>query len=98
MKRMKDNGYVVWKMYNKYSYMDSRLWTVLVNPGAESVYITCRKDMSQGKLSLPEFEFNHDYMKLQKNLKVRTLSMEVIINTLVRGGVTSDSELYKEVS
>ena len=97
LKRLKDNGFIAWKIYNQYSDLDTRMWTVLINPGVESIYITCRKLMIDGKTSLPEFEFNHDFAKLQKNLKVRTLSMEVIINTLVRAGVSPDSELYKEV-
>jgi hypothetical protein len=95
-KRVKDNGFVAWKIFNNYSEMDSRLWTVLLNPGAESIYITCRKIMDEGKNSLPEFEINHDFMKLHKNLKIRTLSMEVVISALIKSGARCDSELYRE--
>jgi hypothetical protein len=87
-------------VFNQYSDVDTRIWTVLINPGQESVFITCRKirDGFGNKNSLiPEFEINHDsVLRLQKHLKIRTLSMEVIINQLSHAGVTNDSELYRE--
>ena len=100
VKRLKDNKYVTWKVFNNYSDVDTRLWTVLVNPGQESVYITCRKirDGFENKNSIiPEFEINHDtFLRTPKNIKIRTMSMEVIVTYLTKAGVTTDSELYRE--
>lgn len=83
-------------MFNKYSEMDSRLWTVLINPGAESVYITCKSRKEAANLHLPEFHIVHDYMKLQDNVKIRTGSIEVLVNHLLRSGVSNDCTLYKK--
>ena len=41
IKRLKDNGYVVFKMFNAYSSNDPRRWTVLIDPGRSSIYLTC---------------------------------------------------------
>ena len=41
IKRLKDSGFVVFKIFNAYSDQDPRRWTVLIDPGISSVYITC---------------------------------------------------------
>ncbi len=92
-KRLKDNGYIVWDVMNKYSMEDPRKWTVMLNPSIESVFITCvvnREELG----SLPEFEFNDGGMRFQKNLTLRTSSMEVIINLLTKKGIIADDSLY----
>jgi len=33
MKRLRDNGFIVLKVFNAYSTHDPRRWTVLVDPG-----------------------------------------------------------------
>ena len=110
VKRLKDSNFIVWKVFNNYSEVDDRLWTLLINPGQESVYITCRRikdDMEVKKRTspsltwskIPEFELTHGgYLRLQRNLKLRTQSMEVIIEHLTRGGVMNDSDLYRDES
>ena len=54
IKRLKDNGFVVLKMFNAYSEADPRRWTVLVDPGVSSVYISCL----QNKEDFNEFIIN----------------------------------------
>ena len=41
IKRLKDNDFVVLRVFDKYSETDPRKWTVLVDPSGASVYITC---------------------------------------------------------
>ena len=41
MKRLRDNGFIVWRIFNSYGKHDPRRWTVLVDPGCSSVFITC---------------------------------------------------------
>jgi len=41
IKRLKDSGFIVWKIFNAYGQNDPRRWTVLVDPGLCSVYVTC---------------------------------------------------------
>jgi hypothetical protein len=96
-KRLKDNGYIVWDIMNKYSIEDPRKWTIMLNPSIESLYITCsinREELG----SLPEFQFNDGGMRMQRNLTLKTSSMEVIINLLNSKGILADDSLYVKKS
>lgn len=95
VKRMKDNGYVVWKMFDKYSFADSRKWTVLINPGNESVFVTCRVNVD-GIASNPHFDIYDSRQSTLKNVTIITESLEVLINHLIKSGVTPDSQHYKK--
>lgn len=92
-KRLKDNGYVVWDIMNTYSMEDPRKWTVMLNPGVHSIYITCvinREEMGQS----PEFEINDSGLRFQRNLVLRTSSIEVLVNMLTKRGILGDSKLF----
>ncbi|NCZ64793.1 MAG: hypothetical protein EBY62_13655, partial [Cellvibrionales bacterium] len=61
----------------------------MLNPSIESIYITCyvnREELG----SLPEFEINDGGMRFQKNLSLKTNSMEVMINMLSSKGIVPD--------
>ena len=94
IKRLRDNNFVVWKIFDDYNIGDSRKWTILVNPGMESVYITCHVNDEyldyQGS-----FSFIDDGTRFKNNMKLQTVSMEVIMTHLIEHGVTTDSNLYK---
>lgn len=90
---MKDSGYVVWEIMNKYSIEDPRKWTVMINPSIESVFITCIVNREQLG-DLPEFEINDGGLRFQKNLTVKTSSMEVLINLFNRKNIVADDSLY----
>ena len=97
MHRLKGAGFIVWKIFNSYSDGDSRRWTILVDPGYASVYITCyyNKDMIDGiSFHLDDGGINF------KNLFIQTDSAEVIIKALIDRGVSNDpkhSKFYKEL-
>jgi len=91
VKRMKDSGYIVWKMFNKYSMEDPRKWTILVNPGDESVLITCKVNVAE-QSSTPHFDIYDGRQLMFKNFALITDSMEVIISHLIKTGVTPDSD------
>lgn len=93
IKRLKDNGFVVWKIFNKYSDTDTRKWTVMINPGEESVYITCILNYD-GLNSLPAFEFSTGTNTFRTSLIVQTESIEVLIKHLIKQGVDNKSELF----
>lgn len=90
---MKDNGYVVWDIMKKYAMEDPRKWTIMLNPSIESVYVTCiiNRDELGG---LPEFQINDGGFRFQRNLTVRTSSMEVIVNLLSSKGIVPDDSFY----
>jgi len=88
IKRLRDNGFVVIKLFNVYSKCDPRRWTVMVNPSFESVLITCytNKDNIDEVL----FEFNDGDRKIQRNFSIKTDSIEVIITFLIRHGISNN--------
>lgn len=94
VKRLKDNGYIVWKIMDSYNVGDTRKWTVLVNPGMESVFITCYINDSELDYNAV-FEFDGGHLRFNNNIKIQTHSMEVIINYLIENDVTGDSNLFK---
>lgn len=90
---MKDSGYIVWDIMKKYSMEDPRRWTVLVNPSIESIYITCIVNREELGLA-PEFEINDSGFRFQRNLTLRTSSMEVVVNLLTSKGIVADDSYY----
>ena len=95
VKRLRDNGYVVWKIFNEYNIGDSRKWTILVNPGMESVFITCYVNDEYLDYQ-PSFSFSDDGSRFKNNLKIKTTSMEVVMTHLIESGIKGDSILYKK--
>ena len=47
VKRLRDSGYVVNKLYTDFSEMDSRRWTVVIDPDNASVFCTCYENDSK---------------------------------------------------
>ena len=97
LKRLRDNGFVVLKIFNGYGSHDPRRWTVLVDPGGASLFITC----FQNKEFLNEimFELNDGGIRFNKNYCIKTDSIEVIINYLLQRGVSNsakDNPFYME--
>ncbi|MBP01556.1 MAG: hypothetical protein CMM25_01930 [Rhodospirillaceae bacterium] len=94
VKRLKDNEYVVWKVFNKFGDHDPRKWTVMVNPGEESVYITCYINTDEIG-SIPVFEIHDGTSVFRNYAKIQTRSMEVIIKTLLKRGIQQDSKAFR---
>ena len=87
-KRLKDNGFIVLKMFQGYAKEDPRRWTVLINPGESSVFITCyhNKDFA-GHIM---FEFDDGGRRFPKNWSLKTESIEVVITHLLEKGLSND--------
>ena len=95
VKRMKDNGYVVWKIFDKYNIGDQRKWTVLINPGFHSLYITCMVNMEEVD-DTPAFIFDDGNIYMRKNLIIKTNTIEAIVSHLHENGVDASSDKYKK--
>lgn len=95
--RLKDAGFVVWKIFNCYNDGDARRWTILVDPGNFSVFITCyfNKDMIDGV----SFYLDDGGQKFPEHKFIKTESAEVIIKTLIDAGVSNNpkhNKFFKE--
>jgi hypothetical protein len=89
IKRLKDSGFIVWKMFSEYGTHDPRLWTILVDPSGSSVFITCyeNKDFFGDIM----FEINDGGKKFSKNFSIKTESLEVIVTHLLSAGVNNNA-------
>ena len=85
IKRLKDSGFVVFKIFNAYAATDSRRWTVLVDPGVASVYITCYQNKNEINEIL--FEFDDGGVKFSRGSFLKTESIETVITYLIEKGV-----------
>ena len=85
IKRLKDNDFVTLRVFDKYSESDPRKWTVLVDPGGASVYITCFENTPFKGEYL--FSFNDGNQVFNNNFSLETDSIEVVVSKLLRSGV-----------
>lgn len=97
IKRLRDNKFGVLRVFQNYGIHDFRRWTVLVDPGGHSIFVTCynNKDFN-GEIM---FEFNDGNNFFPKNFSISTESIEVIIQLLIDKGVptiNTENKFYKE--
>ena len=88
IKRLRDNGFIVLKIFTLFAKSDPRRWTILVNPGQASVFITCYQNAEA--VDEVVFEFNDGGRYIPKNYYIKTDSLEVIIAYLLDHGVTNN--------
>jgi hypothetical protein len=95
IKRLKDSGYVVYKIFDEYSEADPRNWTVLIDPGCASIFCTCYVNHPQ-MFGDTFFEFYDGGQFLPEKFKLKTDSIEVIVSWLVKYGINNKSILYTQ--
>lgn len=97
IKRLRDNKYGVLRIFQNYGLHDSRRWTVLIDPGVSSIFVTCYNNKNFNDEIM--FEFNDGGNFFPKNFSISTESIEVIVQLLIDKGVptiTEDSNFYKQ--
>jgi hypothetical protein len=90
IKRLRDNGFIVVKLFAIYSKSDPRQWTVMVNPTEASVLITCYANKNNIDEIL--FEIDDGGKRVPKNFFIKTSSIEVIIDYLLGHGVSNNTD------
>ncbi len=95
IKRLKDNGYIVWRIFDKYSLGDARKWTILVNPGFHSVYVTCHVNMEMVD-DTPVFSFEDGGSYIRKDLKIKSNSFETVHQHMLASGIEPTSAIFKK--
>jgi DNA-binding beta-propeller fold protein YncE len=79
IKRLRDNGYTVNRIFSDYSSLDSRRWTIMVDPDGAALYITCYVNYDWSG----DFKFELNDGSRFKSLQLKTDSMEVIMTKLI---------------
>jgi hypothetical protein len=90
IKRLKDNDFVTLRIFDKYSDSDPRKWTVLVDPKGSSVYITCFENTPFKGEYL--FQFNDGNQLFKNSFSLKTDSIEVVVQKLLKSGVRQKNE------
>ena len=91
IKRLRDCGFIVIKLFHDFSLTDPRKWVILINPNRESVLITCYCNKTNYREIV--FEISDGGNKIPKNFHLSTDSMEVIISYLIRNGVSNTVDI-----
>jgi hypothetical protein len=82
LKRLRDSGYVVIKLFSDYSNVDPRNWTVMIEPGTASIYCTCY--VNDPYIGDSYFELYDGHQYIPGRLKIKTSSIEVLVEQLVK--------------
>lgn len=92
IKRLRDCGYVTDKVYLDYANHDPRSWTVVIDPGMASVFITCFNN--HNFFGEEYFEINDGGQFIPERFKLKTSSIETIIEYLVKYNINNKSSTY----
>jgi hypothetical protein len=92
IKRLRDSGYITDKLFSDYAEHDPRSWSVVVDPRASSVFITCFNN--HNSLGEEYFEMHDGGQYIPEHFKIKTSSIEVLIEYLVKFGINNKSEKY----
>lgn len=93
LKRVRDSGYVADKLYTGYNNTDSRSWTVIIDPENTSIFITCFNN--KNFLGEEFFEIYDGGQYIPENFRIKTSSIEVIIEYLVKFNINNKAYTYK---
>lgn len=94
IKRLRDSGYVVDRVYVKYSMTDPRAWTVVIDPGCGSIICTCFQNAPEPGKFYFELSDGGQYIP-GKFVKLETSSIETFISWLVKFGINNKSRAYQ---
>lgn len=97
IKRLRDCRFGVLRVFQNYGIHDSRKWTVLVDPGGASVYVTCYHNKNYENEIV--FEFYDGGNFFPKNFYISTESIEIIVQLLVDKGISQinpNNKFYKQ--
>lgn len=94
IKRLRDCGYVTNKLFTDYSKADARSWTVIVDPKNSSVMITCYNNHSY--FGEEYFEMHDGGQFIPEHFKLKTSSIETIIEYLVKFNINNKSKTYSK--
>ena len=106
IKRLRDSGYVVDRLYNNYALTDPRSWTIIIDPDCASIFCTCYINDTMELIKNPDdsnvlvnyFEIYDGGQFIPGRYKIQTNSIEEFISYLVKFGINNKSITYPNAS
>ena len=92
MKRLRDSGYLVDRLFMGYSMIDSRTWSVVIDPGCASIFVTCYQNETEQGTAY--FEMYDGGRFIPGRLKLETNSIETFIGYLVQFNINNKAKNY----
>lgn len=92
-RRLRNSGWAVDTVVDKYLPTDKRLWTLIISRNNSNVLITCRND---GTFSFYDGQQFFDDSSQDRKIYHSTKSMEVIQTNLVTAGINDKHPSYGE--
>ena len=89
VRRLRQSGFFVSRVYDRYSESDNRKWTVVINPTEDSLMVTCCDVGEWPYRGL--YEFNDGGRKFPKGYHINTDSVEVITSHLLQFKIEAKS-------
>ena len=91
IKRLRDSGYHVERLFSAYSVSDPRMWTIIINPKGASLLCSCYANHGEAE-GIPStsscfFEVFDGGQYIPGRLNIDTDSMEVFITYLMQYGI-----------
>lgn len=93
LKRLRDSGYIVHKLYSDYGIGDPRSWTIIIDPGVASIICTCY--INDPYIGETFFELYDGNQYIPGRLKIQTSSFEVLVEHLIKYGIIGNSVFNK---
>jgi hypothetical protein len=94
IKRLRDSGYITDKIFTDYAEHDPRAWTVVVDPKVSSVFITCFNN--HNSFGEEYFEMHDGAQFIPDRFKLKTSSIETVIEYLVKFGINNKAPKYND--
>jgi hypothetical protein len=92
IKRLRDCGYITDKVFTDFGNHDPRSWMVVVDPKQTSVFITCFNN--HNSFGEEYFELNDGGQFIPERFKLKTSSIETIIDYLVKFNINNKVRGY----
>jgi hypothetical protein len=94
IKRLRDSGYVTDKVFTDYAEHDARAWTVIIDPKVASVFITCFNN--HNSFGEEYFEMHDGGQFIPDRFKLKTSSIETVIEYLIKFGINNKASAYND--
>ena len=85
IKRLRDNGFVVLRVFSVFGKHDPRRWMAIINPTGNSVFCTCY--INKNEMGEVLFELDDGGVRIPKNFYLKTESIEVVVDFLIKNGI-----------